>query len=1097
MSRSWEGCRGAMSAVVAVLFLGSAGAAWAQPACTPAQGTVLSFEGTLELRRAGGDWAAARPEQALCGGDMLRTGANSRAALRLASQSVVRLDQQSTLTLPAAAPGSTLELLRGVLNVMTRTPRPFTIRTPYLNAGVDGTEFAVRVDESSTVVSVLEGKVRASNELGSFDATSGDAVSAQRGQAPAGRRIARAVEAVQWALFYPGVVAPGATGATGAAGDLAQAERLLSVGRVDEARGAIAEVLARSPGASGALALLAIVAVVQNDAEAALGHAEGAVRAAPRAVAGHLALSYARQARFDIPGARAAAQAAADVAPDSARAWARLAELQLALNDRAASLLAAQRAAGLDPALSRIQTVLGFVHLARLEATAAQAAFRRAAELDSADHLPRLGLGLALDQAGEAGRGRESLELAAGLDPMNSLVRSYLGKAYAGEGRSEQAAVQYALAKQLDASDPTPWFYEAVRRQDGHRPVEALHELERAIALNDSRAVYRSRLLIDEDRAARGISLAQVYRDAGFSELASVEAARSLALAPANHSAHRFMADALSDLPRHEVARASELLQSQLLQPLYTAQLPPALPFIAVARYAGLGFSEPSLNDYSLLYRQRSSRGSISVLFGDQGTRGAEVLATLVRDRVVLSVGQFYQTTDGFRPNADLTHHIGSAFVQWALTDELSLQAEVRQRRTRYGDLTLNFAADDYLTDSRIRIDQDVARVGLSYAPSPRARWLASFMSNRRQEAQHHAAGPVTVDATGSAPGRQGELQFQYALERGNLTLGLGSSRVDLDTRLSVVFPGPPGGPCSADAPCGSSNRMPVRQHSAYAYANLHPRSDLTTTLGLGLDAYQDGTLDFRQWSPKLGLHWRPTDTLGLRAAAFKTLKRALIVDQTIEPTQVAGFNQLYDDYNGARTRTLAAALDLKPTPGLRGLLEVRQRRLRLGPNLVGVESELAIGPFEEWRERSAVAGLFWTPLPRLALTLQYREDDFERTPLITDQRPLAIDSRSVPLSVRYFIAERWSTQATLTHHEQRVVRAPSATKASGDEQFLVLDAAVAYRLPSVDGSISLTVNNVLDKRFVYQSDDFRVSQIRFPRYIPRRGVSVAASLGF
>jgi hypothetical protein len=58
-------------------------------------------------------------------------------------------------------------------------------------------------------------------------------------------------------------------------------------------------------------------------------------------------------------------------------------------------------------------------------------------------------------------------------------------------------------AKVLDPHDPTPWFYEAILKQTTNRPVGALHDLQRAIALNDNRAVYRSSLLLDEDFAAR------------------------------------------------------------------------------------------------------------------------------------------------------------------------------------------------------------------------------------------------------------------------------------------------------------------------------------------------------------------------------------------------------------------------------------------------------------------------------------------------------------------------------------------------------------------------------------------------------------------
>ena len=59
------------------------------------------------------------------------------------------------------------------------------------------------------------------------------------------------------------------------------------------------------------------------------------------------------------------------------------------------------------------------------------------------------------------------------------------------------------VAKAYDPRDPTPWFYDAIRKQTDNRPVEALQDLEKSIELNDNRAVYRSRLLLDQDLAAR------------------------------------------------------------------------------------------------------------------------------------------------------------------------------------------------------------------------------------------------------------------------------------------------------------------------------------------------------------------------------------------------------------------------------------------------------------------------------------------------------------------------------------------------------------------------------------------------------------------
>ncbi len=101
--------------------------------------------------------------------------------------------------------------------------------------------------------------------------------------------------------------------------------------------------------------------------------------------------------------------------------------------------------------------------------------------------------------------------------------------------------------------------------------------MQRSIELNDNRAVYRSRFLLDQDEAARSASLARIYDDLGFQQRALVEGWISVNADPASDSAHRFLADAYSVLPRHDTARVSELLQSQLLQPINVLPIQPQL----------------------------------------------------------------------------------------------------------------------------------------------------------------------------------------------------------------------------------------------------------------------------------------------------------------------------------------------------------------------------------------------------------------------------------------------------------------------------------------------------------------------------------------
>src|SRR5690606_16673565 len=121
-----------------------------------------------------------------CTGDSIRVKSYSRAALRLPDKTVLRLDQDTSLTFaePEDDSGSWLNLLRGVIHVISRDPRALRFNTPYANAGLEGTEFVIAVTDDGTDVTVLEGEVSMSNESGAIGVPSGQRGSARPAQAP-------------------------------------------------------------------------------------------------------------------------------------------------------------------------------------------------------------------------------------------------------------------------------------------------------------------------------------------------------------------------------------------------------------------------------------------------------------------------------------------------------------------------------------------------------------------------------------------------------------------------------------------------------------------------------------------------------------------------------------------------------------------------------------------------------------------------------------------------------------------------------------------------------------------------------------------------
>ena len=125
--------------------------------------------------------------------------------------------------------------------------------------------------------------------------------------------------------------------------------------------------------------------------------------------------------------------------------------------------------------------------------------------------------------------------VAAALEPQRALLRSYLGKAFSLEGEWLLGRRELDLAKRLDPRDPTAWLYLALLDQQENRVNEGVRDLEKSKDLNDQRSLFRSRLLLDQDRAVRSANLAALYRDAGLEQFSLGEAGRAVAFDYGNY----------------------------------------------------------------------------------------------------------------------------------------------------------------------------------------------------------------------------------------------------------------------------------------------------------------------------------------------------------------------------------------------------------------------------------------------------------------------------------------------------------------------------------------------------------------------------------
>ncbi|NIM96914.1 MAG: TonB-dependent receptor, partial [candidate division Zixibacteria bacterium] len=177
--------------------------------CEQWVGKVVSVEGPVESRRADEtEWQPVKLNDTYCPGDVIRVEERGRADVALVNQPVLRLDQNTTITLGGVKEERTslVELAKGAAHFFSRVRRNLEVATAFVNAGVEGTEFLIRVEEDQTFILIFEGKVLASNPAGSLTLTSGQAAVAEAGKAPVLRVVVRPRDAVHWALYYPPVI---------------------------------------------------------------------------------------------------------------------------------------------------------------------------------------------------------------------------------------------------------------------------------------------------------------------------------------------------------------------------------------------------------------------------------------------------------------------------------------------------------------------------------------------------------------------------------------------------------------------------------------------------------------------------------------------------------------------------------------------------------------------------------------------------------------------------------------------------------------------------------------------------------------------------
>ncbi len=199
----------------------------------------------------------------------------------------------------------------------------------------------------------------------------------------------------------------------------------------------------------------------------------------------------------------------------------------------------------------------------------------------------------------------------------------------------------------------------------------------------------------------------------------------------------------------------------------------------------------------------------------------------------------------------------------------------------------------------------------------------------------------------------------------------------------------------------------------------------------------------------------------------------------TIEPTQIAGFNQFLFGFDGERAWRYGVAVDQSLPRNVFAGLEWSWRDLDVPATIPGVGVVR-----NDWKDELARAYLYVTPHRSLAVTTEYLYEEFKREGVFGDLQIKELRSHRVPVGLSYFHPSGLRGRLKGTYVKQDGSFLSTGGVVRGQDDFVVVDGAVGYRLPNRYGLFTLEVQNLLDREFRFQETDPRRPQHRPGRLV-------------
>lgn len=1058
-------------------------------------------------------------------GDTVRTGADGQVAFKFVDGTLVRLGRLSAIKFKEVLPTGVPVVTQGngkAYYFSRETKNEPLIETKFVNAAIYGTELVVDVTNRRTTIDVLHGTIEATNASSTARATIGERITADGKGSLLKARLAQTDQSVQWMITFPFIVTEQDLSArddsscvdscqvavarvlsrhengesiTSALsresndfrqshyGRLFAAIGLWSSGDVASAKSELGKISATtSPRVAALRSIIAgFDALTQGDIASAESLAEIAERATPGLVNTALLQSYISQAKGDPEQALLIAQSSAARHPSAPQLIDREAELLLSLDRGEAAEDVLTKRINLHGSTPTTDTLAGFAAIDRKDFSRAAALFETALQQDGSQSLPYLGQALLKARDRDYQSAKDLLSRAIQLDPSVAVYRSYLGKLFFEDENTQKALHEFEAAIALDPKDPSPYLYRSFAHVANNQPVDALADVETSIALNDGRAVYRSRLLLDRDLAVRGAGLSRAFTELGFSEAARIEAIKSIGDDYTNFSAHRLLSDSYDSILDGE-ANLSEKRIADLLSPL------------SFNLFNSLG-EQASLSDYNALFDKKETRKAVRVDWNSNRDRiGGQLLATGKQDTYgyFVSYEPFYMS--GSRHKAYLGENTFRTALQWEprVDDRFILDGSFKMRNSKGPD------EGDYSEDVNI----GSLRLGHNHRYSSSLRSLTQFeFGHDREYASENTARDVTLTLPNTEEPFTTDVLANESTKQRVQRTGLAhqliytSSHLDSVTGVEAMYADNgrkeaspvlgfldyPDEPVSGNLTSNSGES--AKSGQAYQYVTLKSPGLAAFTAGLvgtsvkrdltEVAPFDDGSDLKTAISPKAGLVLTPTTWMTARAAYFESLSRKAVLEDltSLEPTLVGGINQRFNDLSGTESRNLGFGLDFKaPNQVYAGAQYIRRHLTESFGDVSDAatydgESITSLPPISRgFRDAHADSDIFRgylysvvsksSVLTADSLAQWYQDTDPDLASTTNTQR--------YRFGYKKFFGKHFSLGVQASYRDQ------SSTQFDDPAGFWLFDTGVSYRFSEQRGRVFARVDNILDRNFTY-----------------------------